>query len=349
MMADVNNGNNTTIMDLLIKFDNRTYNPERYIKYIIGLYEARKESSISENSNNDHFMLLGSEVVIDKYKEINETLNDNIFTTVVDFLHNKKAYKIGDITEEYLVELMFATNVGMKKFLSLLYILFTGENHFEFENTNTKVKISVEDSFEIENISKEKQDKISREIVVSESIDIKNNEMESINKVNNEESLKDKNLSLSDAISEEDYETVIFPNSDKTLKSYGELKDLVDTISSNILDIYSQSMCEVEKLKILNAELSNKISESRREYKIMTEEYLSKIGKLRDMIDEKHKIIEDQNEKINSITFEMEEYKKSYDKEIDEKHEEIHNLKQTIEDFSSIKGMLEYMFKRFKA
>ncbi|WP_409228473.1 hypothetical protein [Gudongella sp. SC589] len=350
-MTDVTYSNSTTIMDILIKFDNGTYNPERYIKYINDLYETRTQIFISEDSVSDHFMLWGSQVVIDKDKEINRLLTDYIFVTVVDFFHGKDIYKVGEITEESLVELMFATNVGMKKFLPLLYILFTGENPLDFENR-----------------SKEEQDEISRKIVAFEIMEIETNDEESIEneletmnydldheetesdeikKDHDEEVLVDKNSNLAEGITEE-HELVLPPNSDEALKSYGEFRDIIDKMSSYILDSYSQSISEVEKLKSLNSDLSEEISESHEEYRIKTEEYLSEIDTLRDIIHEKDLLITDLREKIKSITVELEEHKRDYDLEVKSQKDEIDNLKRTIEDFSSIKGMVDNILKRFK-
>jgi hypothetical protein len=352
MMADVTYSNTTTIMDLLIKFDNGTYNPERYIKYINDLYETRKQYFISEDSINDHFMLWGSQVVIDKDKEINRLLTDYIFTTVVDFFNRKDIYKIGDITEESLVELMFAANVGMKKYLPLLYILFTGENPLDFENR-----------------SKEEQDEISRKIVASEIMEIETNDEESIEyeleamnydldheeteseeiKIDHdEEVLVDENSHLAEGITGE-HEPVLSPNSDEALKSNGEFRDIVNTMSSYILDIYSKSISEVENLKRLNSDLSEEISESHEKYGKMVEEYSSEIETLRDIILKKDMLIADQREKIESIIFELDENKRKHDLVVKSLQEEIHNLKRTIEDFSSIKGMVDNILKRFKA
>lgn len=104
-----------------------SYKKERYVKYIHDFHENWKNKE-NKSYSDQHQRLWDTQVKLDKEAEIALEFYSFLYSDIISFFEDRGKYKIGDINEEDLIDLLFYGNIGVKKYLPFIEKLLVGED-----------------------------------------------------------------------------------------------------------------------------------------------------------------------------------------------------------------------------
>lgn len=383
-----NADNELNFLQTLDEIKNDAYKYERFVKYIREFHEEWEELDSKEEFYDRKKRLWGTEVKVNSKEKIDEIFVDLLYTNVIEFFDERNIMTIDDIHENHLLDLLYHEYIGAKKYLGFLEILFIKGSNDEFHINETeeleKQDKAIDIIPEIENKTSELRNVINKisnkklsdnfnyadnmvykigeptnimddimptnEIVsiLDNSVDIIIENYRAINEVVTK--IRDENIKLINTIKDKD----------KIIKDNLEIfNENTNEYESDINELKEVALSEIEKceLEINNLKLDfSKIKDEKflledqlDNFKEEKSQLQGELNRANQLNDEKDRIIELINRELENVesirNLEVQEYKS----EVKSLKMDIEKYKSEINEFYSLKGLIDNILKKFKA
>lgn len=334
--------NGLSFLEVMNDILDSSYKSERIAKFIKEFDDHWRQSDYSVPDDGIH-RIWGTELIVDDLNiEISEFLHDPMFSKIVNFFETKDKKIVKEINEDDLIDLLYCEGVGKVKYSTLMKMLFGDERLIESSNVEEAEIVSALDNTteadtvctlgleqlldntldEVNHILEETRQKlISKNNDISLLLDRKDLELKHITEEYEKE--KSKNASLDSDIKKHLYEV-------------NEKEQIISSLKD---DLYWKDV-----------ELDNRKTEIEH-YKTETDNYKKETDRYRKEIEIYKAEIDKYEKEIENYETQTEEYQEeieSQKEEIDNLKEEIDVHKNTIAEFSSIKGIVDNILDKFR-
>lgn len=319
------------IKELIIIIENTFNNSSVYRKIITEFHENWTSKRQEEEKFSDNMNLWGSEVLIPRNYRIKDAFVNSLHNNVIKYFEENDINTISDLTEEFLLELMYYPSIGYMRFMDVLYSLFIIEFDYKGYELYEEIELEHDETEEVD-------EDMGNSAAIAFSGSIADTLIDSSNEIDID--LKSYDSSLNDNVFTDllSYNKTLIENIEigqdlivKSQNSYNTLKSNLsymksknENLKKQVVEISIQKEAELQKLREDMLELEKDKN--------------SQIIKLNNTIGS---LIKDKNEEISKIKDEMISMEQSHVDEIDflnnnydnfksEKEEQINDLNQEI-------------------
>lgn len=262
----------TNIKDLLREMSKDSYKMDRFVICVTELHDNLEKKDKIQGANYDGKYILGSKITVNLETELQDLFNDYLLSSVKDYFVSRGKVKVEDIVDSDLLGLMFASNVGYKKFTTAMRLLFESQDI----KSESKGHLVVKDNDEIDNMDDNLEDTESKEIhsVLVAGIDNDINELDhieeelglAINTLIDEMKIDTDILTFGTLSDEPDFELL-----EKQAKEFlSNIKSIENLFKENTLNYqkhYEMLLEKIQKKDNVNMQLNDSLKAINENYK----------------------------------------------------------------------------------
>ena len=231
-----------SIIKTLEEIYNDRYKYERFVKYILEFNDSWRELKSSNDGSQAEGKLWGSEIRVNPKFTINDVLDNPLYSNIIEFFNLRDLKYIGQIRENDLIELIYHENIGAKKYLGFLDILFVQGSNIESYESDLEAEIEGED------IMKKSIIQIYNDLKLADEKELFMNATDDFNLSDENNNIKDGNTKQNDLYQVEE------------IVSDVDLRRILDESINTIIDNYGMAVRNIESLKSENSKLVKEVS-----------------------------------------------------------------------------------------
>ena len=261
-----------SIIKTLEEIYNDRYKYERFVKYILEFNDSWRELKSSNDGSQAEGKLWGSEIRVNPKFTINDVLDNPLYSNIIEFFNLRDLKYIGQIRENDLIELIYHENIGAKKYLGFLDILFVQGSNIESYESDLEAEIEGED------IMKKSIIQIYNDLKLADEKELFMNATDDFNLSDENNNIKDGNTKQNDLYQVEE------------IVSDVDLRRILDESINTIIDNYGMAVRNIESLKSENSKLvkevsilDNRLNDNHNKYREQINKYEIALRELKDL------------------------------------------------------------------